>query len=76
MEKEESSIVRLSLKNHGKFNCLGWHLELTMAKYLPASLSELRILVSERTSIDYSDLSDIASALIVLAEFDFGGTEL
>lgn len=42
-----------------------------MSKFLPASPEQLRAELSQRNpDIDWSDLTDVASCLVVLAEYE------
>lgn len=71
--------VRISLvfpiPGHGTYTTRPEALDIVMARYLPASVAELKVLITERSDdqgggIDYSDLTTVTECLMVLAEYD------
>ncbi|MCP9209566.1 hypothetical protein [Streptomyces cucumeris] len=62
--------IKIKLAGHGLFQTNGHHFDQLMAKYLPASVAELRDGIGERIDIDYSDLETVTECLMVLAELD------
>lgn len=50
------------------------HLDAVMAKYLPASPRDLRTIVESRTGIDYADVHEVSTFLLILADLDYPTT--
>jgi hypothetical protein len=62
--------ITLDLPGHGTHTVTTGALHHAIARYLPASIHSLRNLAAERGAVDYGDVHDIATLLIVLADFD------
>jgi hypothetical protein len=45
--------------------------DLTIARYLPASVNSLRELIKERTEIDYTNVHTVTECLAILAALDY-----
>lgn len=57
--------------DHGQYETTPEALDLMMSKFLPASVGQLRHELRQREpDIDWSDLMDITSCLVVLAEYE------
>lgn len=56
--------------SHGLYQASARAVDEAIAKYLPASVEELREKVHERTDVDYSDVDSVSFFLVMLAEWD------
>ncbi len=67
--------LRYPVPGHGAYTVRPEALDVMLARYLPASVAQLKERITERSDdqgggIDYSDLTTITECLIVLAEYD------
>ena len=64
--------ITISIRGHGEYQTTADGLDMLMYRYLPASVSELRAKIEQRSGgeIDYSDLHTVTECLMVLAELD------
>ncbi|QFG10585.1 hypothetical protein HWC68_gp45 [Gordonia phage Gibbin] len=57
--------------SHGLYQASARAVDDAIAKYLPASLEDLRKIIEERTEgTDYSDVDSVSFFLVMLAEWD------
>ena len=64
-------IVNVTIKGHGTHTVTSAALDMAMLRYLPSNPARLRAIVEERTASDWSDVEDVSTFVIVLADFDF-----
>jgi hypothetical protein len=62
--------VTIEVPELGTFSALSWHIDMTMEKYLPSSVHDLRIIVEDRTCEDFSSVHEATTFLVVLAQLD------
>ena len=70
-----TTIITANVGRHGTHEATGAAVELTITRYLPDSVANLRRLVEERSGVDFSDVDDIAAFLVILADFDWNTDE-
>jgi hypothetical protein len=71
-------VGKITLTNdHGTFATTGMGLDRVISTYLPASVNDLRAIAEERNpEINYSDVNDVSSFLIMLADMDYPADNL
>lgn len=57
---------------HGYWDATPYALDAAIARYLPASAKKLRELCEERAQCNYSDIHDVSTFLVMLADWDGG----
>ncbi|QGJ91033.1 hypothetical protein HWC82_gp45 [Gordonia phage Yikes] len=69
-ERECGMKITANHPTHGLYQASARAVDEAIAKYLPASVEELREKVHERTDVDYSDVDSVSFFLVMLAEWD------
>jgi hypothetical protein len=69
MSKIESRIA-ISIPDHGSYSCSAYALDRVIEKYLPASPARLRKIVEANAGTDYSDVREVSTFLVILADFE------
>ncbi|MBP7629072.1 MAG: hypothetical protein KA758_01360 [Acidimicrobiales bacterium] len=64
------TIISATIPGHGLYRCTARAFQGTIEKYLPTSVAKLRIECEERANANMSDITDIGSFLVMLAEWD------
>lgn len=65
------NLITMVVGKHGQFQTSAGSLDSLMERYLPASPTQLRAVIAQRSEIvDYDDLTTITECLMVLAELD------
>ncbi|MFD7257188.1 hypothetical protein [Streptomyces sp. NPDC059874] len=65
----ESDRITIEQTAHGQFQTTAHHFDGLMARYLPASVADLRAVIAEMSpEIDWSDVSTVTECLMILAE--------
>lgn len=64
------TIISANIPGHGLYRCTARAFQGTIEKYLPTSVAKLRTLCEERADVDMSDITDIGSFLVMIAEWD------
>ena len=65
------------VSNHGTYSSTPRGVDTMIQKYLPASVKQLRDRVTEISpDVDWSNVTDVSAFLIVLAEWEWEGTNL
>lgn len=62
--------ITADVPGHGQHKVTSDALDASIAKYLPASPAQLREIVEERTGLDYAQVREVSTFLVILADFD------
>lgn len=57
------------IDGHGKYECSGDALERAIEAHLPASIAAVRSYVEDRSGIDWSDVTDMGTLLVVIGDW-------
>lgn len=62
--------VSVNILGHGLYEAPAFIVDAMIAKHLPSSSYKLRQLVEKRSGLDWSDVQDMTTFLIVLADWE------
>ena len=62
--------ITVNIPRHGTFKATAYQMDRAMVEYLPASVNSLRKVVNARTGLDYSDVHEVSTFLVMLASFE------
>lgn len=65
------STISAYVPGHGRAWVTSAAMDAAIARYLPASPAKLRALCEERTGLDFGNVYDVSTFLVMLADFDY-----